>query len=107
MNPDNLMPICTNSKLALDFIQAANSTPIANERVATVALTKTGNLPINASIGLLLAEFARFMASNNSNVPFIVPAFRSPSSIRRMRSMSFYPTSYAGRQENLLFPNNF
>ena len=41
MNPDNLVPICANSKLALDFIQDANSMPIANERVATVALLYT------------------------------------------------------------------
>ena len=40
-NLNNLVPICANSKVALDFIQAANSMPIANERVATVALLYT------------------------------------------------------------------
>ena len=78
-NLNNLVPICANSKVALDFIQAANSMPIANERVATVALVyttaaaivKTGNISVNGGMGAVIAEFVRYMASNSSNVPFL------------------------------------
>ena len=78
-NLNNLVPICANFKVALDFIQAANSTPVATERVTTVALVyttaaaivKTGNISVNGGMGAVIAEFVRYMASNSSNVPFL------------------------------------
>ena len=98
-NPDNLnnlVPICPNSKLALDFIQATDFMPIANELVATVAIvyttaatiTKTSNIQVNAGPSVVIAEFVRYIVSNtnNDNISFIIPfMYGSVRHSRRIR----------------------
>jgi hypothetical protein len=79
--PQILIPIFANSKLAADFLQFSNNMPGQPERVATVALvfstagliTKTGDIPTNATMGALIAAFCDYMSStiNSGNVPFI------------------------------------
>ena len=69
IGPSILVPIIANSKLAGDFIQFSNNMPVQRERVTTVAfvfstgalLTKTGDIPTNATMGALIAAFADYM----------------------------------------------
>ena len=80
ITPEILIPVFANSKLAADFLQFSNNMPGQPERVATVAfvfstaglLTKTGDIPTNATMGGLIAAFASYMGSvvNSGNVPF-------------------------------------
>ena len=80
ITPSILIPILANSKLATDFLQVSHSMPGQPERVATIAvlfsaaglITKTGDIPTNASMGAVIAAFADYMSSvvNNGNVPF-------------------------------------
>lgn len=80
ITPEILIPVFANSKLAADFLQFSNNMPGQPERVATVAfvfstaglLTKTGDIPTNATMGALIAAFADYMGSvvNSGNVPF-------------------------------------
>jgi hypothetical protein len=80
ITPEILIPVFANSKLATDFLQLSNNLPGQPERVATVALvfstagllTKTGDIPTNATMGALIAAFADYMGSvvNSGNVPF-------------------------------------
>ena len=81
ITPEILIPVFANSKLATDFLQLSNNLPGQPERVATVAfvfstaglLTKTGDIPTNATMGALIAAFADYMGSvvNSGNVPFV------------------------------------
>ena len=81
ITPEILIPVFANSKLATDFLQLSNNLPGQPERVATVALvfstagllTKTGDIPTNATMGGLIAAFADYMGSvvNSGNVPFV------------------------------------
>ena len=80
ITPEILIPVFTNSKLATDFLQLSNTLPGQPERVTTVAsifstaglLTKTRDIPTNATMGALIAAFADYMGSvvNSGNVPF-------------------------------------
>ena len=76
-----LMPVIANSKLATQFMQISHGMPGQVERVATVAfvfstaglLTRTADIPTNASMEAVIAAFAECMASainNGNNVPF-------------------------------------
>lgn len=81
IGPSILLPIISNSKLAGDFIQFSNNMPVQPERVATVAfvfstaalITKTGDIPMNATMGALIATFADYMSSvtSSGSTPFI------------------------------------
>ena len=81
ITPEILIPVFANSKLATDFLQLSNNLPGQPEKVATVAsvfstaglLTKTGDIPTNATMGALIAAFADYMGSvvNSGNVPFV------------------------------------
>jgi hypothetical protein len=81
ITPSILLPFFANSKLAADFLQLSHSMPGQPERVATVAfvfstatlLTKTGDIPTNATMGGLIAAFTDYMGSfvnNNGPIPF-------------------------------------
>jgi hypothetical protein len=81
ITPSILIPILANSKLAADFMQASHNMPGQPERIATVAfvfstaglLTKTADIPTNASMGGVIAAFAAYMGSfenNNGPIPF-------------------------------------
>lgn len=81
ITPEILIPVFANSKLATDFLQLSNNLPGQPERVATVALlfstagliTKTGDIPTNATMGALIAAFADYMGCvvSSGNVPFV------------------------------------
>lgn len=81
VTPAILIPIIANSKLATDFLQVSSNMPGQYERVATVAfvfstaglITKTADIPTNATMGALIAAFADYMSSvvNSGNAPFI------------------------------------
>lgn len=81
ITPEILLPVFANSKLACDFLQFSNNMPGQAERVATIAfvfstaglLTKTGDIPTNATMGALIAAFADYMGSvvNSGNTPFM------------------------------------
>ena len=69
--PSILIPVFANSKLVHDFLQASHGMPAQPERVATIAfvfsaaalVTRTGDIPTNASMGALIAAFADYMGS--------------------------------------------
>ena len=77
ITPEILIPVFANSKLATDFLQFSNNMPGQPGRVATVAfvfstaglLTKTGDIPTNATMGALIAAFADYMSSVTSSGP--------------------------------------
>ena len=81
VTPAILIPIVANSKLASDFIQVSSNMPGQYERAATVAfvfstaglITKTTDIPTNATMGGLIAAFADYMSSvvNSGNTPFM------------------------------------
>ena len=58
ITPSILIPVLANSKLANDFLQVSHGMPGQPERVATIAflfsaaglITKTGDIPTNASV---------------------------------------------------------
>ena len=81
ITPSIIIPIIANSKLADDFLEASQGIPGHSERVATVAfvfstvglITKTGDIPMNASMGAVILAFVDYMNSfvgNNGPTPF-------------------------------------
>ena len=77
ITPEILVPIFANSKLAADFIQCSNTMPVQAERVARVAfvfatagiITKTTDIPTNATMGALVEYMGSVV--NSGKVPFI------------------------------------
>lgn len=80
--PSILIPIVANSKLGADFLPTSQGMPGHPERVATVAfifstaglITKTADIPTNATMGALIPALADYMGSfvsNNGPIPFV------------------------------------
>lgn len=80
ITPEVLLPIFVKSKVAFDLLQHSSSLPGQPEGVATVTLvfstagliTKTGDVPTNATMKAVIAAFVEYMSSvtNSGNIPF-------------------------------------
>ena len=99
MTPEIMLPILTNTKLAVKFLQLPGTSSVP-ERVATLAftfgagatVTKVGDIPTNFALGATITALSQYMQScvDNGSVPFAyIRSRRVNLSIKQHAQMQF------------------